>query len=184
MTVARGPVLLIDGRSGSGKTELAAALVAESPQVQLLRLDDLYPGWDGLEQGSVAALELLVARRLDDRPSWRRWDWATGDYAEWHDVDPTRPLVVEGCGALTRSARRRADFGLWVELDAEQRKRRALARDGETFAPHWDDWAAQEDAHIARDDPRGLADAIVDGNDVRLQLARWRGILDADSVIR
>ena len=48
----RAAVLLIDGRSGSGKTELARAVVAGVPEAQLVRLDDLYPGWGGLEEGS------------------------------------------------------------------------------------------------------------------------------------
>src|SRR5690606_29833513 len=46
-------VVLIDGRSGSGKTTLATALAARLPGTQLVRLDDFYPGWDGLEAGSA-----------------------------------------------------------------------------------------------------------------------------------
>ena len=112
-------MLLIDGRSGSGKTELARAIVAGSPGAQLVRLDDLYPGWDGLDAGSqIAHDEILAAHH---RPRWRRWDWVTGRHAEWHDLDPDRPLVVEGCGALSRDNRALASFGIWVALDVELR---------------------------------------------------------------
>ena len=38
---------------------------------------------------------------------------------------------------------------VWVEATDALRKRRALSRDGETYAPHWDRWAAQEDAVYA-----------------------------------
>ena len=156
----RGFRLLIDGRSGSGKTELADLLAARRPDVQLVHLDDIYPGWDGLDAGSRHISDSV----LGERPRWRRWDWADEAPAEWHELDPSRPMVVEGCGALSRANRALADFGVWVELDDARRKARALARDGAQYEPHWDRWAAQEDAFLAREDPRSLADVIVDGN--------------------
>jgi uridine kinase len=156
----RGIRILIDGRSGSGKTELATLLVAGWPEAQLVRLDDIYPGWDGLDAGSAHVAESV----LGERPRWRRWDWAAGTPAEWHDLDPGRPLVVEGCGALSRANRRRADVGVWVELDDARRKARALTRDGAAYEPHWERWAAQEDAFLQREDPRALADVIADGS--------------------
>ncbi|MBX3100847.1 MAG: ATP-binding protein [Salinibacterium sp.] len=152
-------IILIDGRSGSGKTELALELVAQVPGAQLVRLDDIYPGWDGLDAASAAVPGILSSRR------WRRWDWSTAKLAEWNSLDPDRPLIVEGVGALSRASRDLADRALWVELDGATRKDRALARD-DYFAAHWDRWAEHEDRFIARENPRVLADTIVDGNDV------------------
>ena len=172
----RAPVLLIDGRSGSGKTELARAIVAGAPDAQLVRLDDLYPGWGGLDAGSRIAHDEILA--TGHRPRWRRWDWVTGRHAEWHDLDPDRPLVIEGCGALSRDNRALASFGIWVALDAGLRKSRALARDGDSYAPHWDEWAAQEEAFITRENPAAHADAIVDGHDVTADVSRWRALLE------
>ena len=174
-------VLLIDGRSGSGKTELARAVVAGVPEAQLVRLDDLYPGWGGLEEGSRAVHDGILASA---HPGWRRWDWATGAHAEWHDLDPGRPLVIEGCGALSRANRALSTFGIWVALDQATRKRRALARDGDSYAPHWDEWAAQEEEFLTRENPAAHADAVVDGVDVTRGLARWRAVLDAARVDR
>jgi hypothetical protein len=155
----RGIRLLLDGRSGSGKTELSALLAERWPEAQVVHLDDLYPGWDGLEAASRHIGEWV----LGETPRWRRWDWAGGAPAEWHTLDPLRPIVVEGSGALSRENRARADFGVWVELDDARRKARALARDGGAYEPHWNRWAAQEDAFLLREDPRALADLTVDG---------------------
>jgi len=177
----RAAVLLIDGRSGSGKTELARAVVAGVPEAQLVRLDDLYPGWGGLEEGSRAVHDGILASA---HPGWRRWDWATGAHAEWHELDPGRPLVIEGCGALSRANRALSTFGIWVALDQATRKRRALARDGDSYAPHWDEWAAQEEEFLTRENPAAHADAVVDGVDVTRGLARWRAVLDAARVDR
>jgi uridine kinase len=146
-------VILIDGGSGSGKTELGAVL-APALGAELVRLDDVYPGWDGLEAAS------LMVPGIIDGNCWRRWDWAAGAPAEWHDLDPRRPLVIEGCGSLSRANRALATFGIWVELDEPTRKARALARDGDAYAPHWDRWAAQERAFFERERPDRLADDI------------------------
>jgi anthranilate synthase component 1/para-aminobenzoate synthetase len=50
-----------------------------------------------------------------------------------------------------------------MEAPASVRKKRALDRDGETFAPYWDAWAAQEDAMLARERTPERADVIIDG---------------------
>ena len=89
-----------------------------------------------------------------------------GAPAEWHVLDPRRPVLVEGCGALSRANRALAAWAVWVELDDHTRKARVLARDGDAWLDRWDDWAAQEDAFIAREDPKSLADFVLDGNDV------------------
>ena len=153
--------VLVDGRSGSGKSSLARELVALNPAAQLVRLDDIYPGWDGLQAASDHVVEFV----LSASPRWQRWDWVLGEKAEWHSLDADRPIIVEGCGALSRRAAERATLRVWVELDAVQRKARALARDGDTYVPHWDRWAAQEEAFIAAENPRALADLVIEGNE-------------------
>ena len=156
------PIVLIDGGSGSGKTTLAAAL-APALAAQLVRLEDFYPGWEGLESASAAVWRDVLA---PESPGWRRWDWTTGSAAEWHPLDATLPLVIEGSGCLSRANRARATFAVWVELDAPSRKERALARDGEAYAPHWDRWAAQESRFARRERPAQLADLVLSGGDV------------------
>ncbi|HEX7835187.1 MAG TPA: hypothetical protein VF479_06930 [Pseudolysinimonas sp.] len=152
------PVVLIDGRSGAGKTTLAERL-APLLGAQLVSLDDLYPGWGGLEAGSAAVRE-TVLRDVD--PGWTRWDWASGEPAEWHPVDPAAPIVIEGCGALSRANRAIATFGIWIEVGAAERRRRALEREP-GFAPHWAEWARQEREFAAREHPKSLADQVVSG---------------------
>lgn len=156
--LAAGPqpwVLLIDGRSGAGKTVLARRLAAALPEVTLVSLDDVYPGWDGLQAGSA-----VVPGIIRDG-TWRRWDWAADRPGDPASVARTGPLIVEGCGAISRGSRALADHAWWLELDDAERKRRALERDGDSYAPHWDRWAAQEVAHDLREHPRESADLVI-----------------------
>lgn len=153
--------MLIDGRSGAGKTSLARALVAQWPltgRVQLVALDSIYPGWDGLEAGVTLAREqILVPHARGFIGVWQRWDWDAEESAEAHAVDPSLPLIVEGSGLLTPVTARLGDVRVWLESPSLSRRERALSRDGDGFRPYWDQWARQEERHLTGDEPRGLA---------------------------
>ncbi|MDM4764366.1 ATP-binding protein [Galbitalea sp. SE-J8] len=151
----RGLITLIDGRSGAGKTLFAERLARATPGAQLVHLDELYPGWNGLAAGSASVAAMLTTGR------YRRWDWAESCWREVVVLDPIRALIVEGVGALTRASAALADRRIWLDADAALRRERALARDGDSFAPHWDEWAAQEDALLARERPRALSDRVI-----------------------
>ena len=159
------PVVIIDGRSGAGKTTLAR-LVAERWPVagrpQLIALDSLYPGWDGLDAGVERALDGILRPHGRGRiGTWNRWDWERAADAESHAVDPSLGVILEGCGAITPRSAPIADLTVWVESPDAARKHRALTRDGDGFRPYWERWAAQEEVHIERDDPRSLATVTV-----------------------
>jgi uridine kinase len=151
-------VVAIDGRSGAGKTSLAAAL-GDRLQAPVVSLEDLYGGWDGLERGIdllvSAVLEPLAAGRAARVP---RYDWIARAWAEPTAIEPPPILIVEGVGAGARRAAAFESVLVWLEVPAPVRKKRALDRDGATFARYWDQWAAQEDAMLARDRTPDRAD--------------------------
>ena len=160
-------LMLIDGGSGSGKSTLARLLASRWPGAQptLVRLDDIYPGWAGLDEASRHIHEHLLTPWRDGVPGrWQEFDWVKQRRSRWHEVDPRRGLLVEGCGTMSRANTPLADVRIWVEADADLRKRRALARDAGVFDAHWDDWAADFDRYVAREQPRSRADAILDGS--------------------
>ncbi len=154
-------VVSVDGRSGAGKTVLAAAVTA-ALGCPVVRLDELYPGWDGLADGITLLTEQVLEPVSTGAPaSYRRWDWMRDRPGRTITVRPTTHLVVEGCGALVPPALAHAAVRVWVEAPTAVRKERALARDGDTYAPHWDRWAAQEDLVYAAHDPRDTAPLLL-----------------------
>lgn len=158
----RSALVIIDGRSGAGKTTLARDLARARPAFTVLSLDQIYPGWDGLRRGADAATTGVLAALAAGRAGrWQSWDWETDEPAAWHEIESGTPLIVEGAGILTPAAAALAPVRVWVEAEDAVRRERALRRDGATYEPHWDRWARQERDHLDAHDPRSLATHIV-----------------------
>lgn len=139
-TPAGVPVVTIDGYSGSGKSTLAAALARLVNGWQVLHLDDWYPGWDGLEAGADIARRIAADLRAGRASSYEAWDWQNGTTGATTRV-PLAPTIIEGCGAIEAEA----DLSVWIaDPGEEERRHRAIARDGQTYAPHWQRWARQD----------------------------------------
>jgi len=162
-------ILIIDGRSGSGKTTLATFL-AKRLSVNLLHMDDLYRGWNGL-----ANAPKLLAKALTTG-TYEPYLWEEERLGNTRTIPAGTPLIIEGCGSLTgqtleaaatatgHSERVRA---IWVECDDNTRRTRALARDGDIFRPHWDTWAVQEETLYAKEQPWELAHMTMNTNSTR-----------------
>ena len=134
------PVVTIDGYSGSGKSTLAAAIARLVSNWQVLHLDDWYPGWDGLAAGADIARRIAADLRAGRASSYEAWDWENGTTGATTRV-PLAPTIIEGCGAIEAVA----DLAVWIADPGEdERRHRALARDGQTYAPHWQRWADQD----------------------------------------
>ncbi|WP_258066603.1 aminodeoxychorismate synthase component I [Arthrobacter sp. GMC3] len=161
-------IIAVDGRSGAGKTTVAlelAALLRRHHTVSLFHLEDIYPGWDGLADGVERYVStVLEPLRLGQPATWTAWDWAAKHDGASRTTAVSDVVLVEGVGAAHSSAMPLVDVVIWVEAPTPQRKRRALDRDGETYAPFWDRWAAQEELLFASGSAAAAADIMVDGS--------------------
>jgi uridine kinase len=156
-------VVAIDGPSGAGKTDLANALAERLPRAHVLHMDDLYPGWDGLDQAVVDLHDQVLAPLArGEQAAYRRWDWKNDRYAGWQSLPATSLLLVEGVGSGAGPGSDLVSALIWLEADRDLRRRRGVERDGESYLPHWERWAAREQALFTADRTRRRADLIID----------------------
>lgn len=138
-------ILTIDGPSGSGKSTFATSLAEENPDWILIRLEDIYPGWNGMLAGVMNVRNELVAPiRAGNQGEWTQWDWEAQTTVARFAVEADSKLIIEGCGATATVPG--PDTGirqLWLDIDESERRERLLARDGHRYDEFWPIWDEQ-----------------------------------------
>jgi uridine kinase len=159
------PIVLIDGRAGSGKSTFAEALQQQlfrdgesAPRV--IHMDNIFEGWDGLALGSDYMVRfILQPLARQETASWQDWSWVKNQRSSWREFSGGTPLIVEGCGSLTERSKEHADISIWLEASEEVRRERWIQR--ERHLEKFDFWAAQELDFYAREKSHSLADLVI-----------------------
>ena len=159
------PIVLIDGKAGSGKSTFAESLQQQlfrdgesAPRV--IHMDNIFEGWEGLALGSDYLVRFILqplARR--ETASWQDWSWVKSQRSSWREFSGGTPLIVEGCGSLTERSKEHADIAIWLEASEEVRRERWIQR--ERHLEKFDFWAAQELDFYAREKSQSLADLVI-----------------------
>ncbi|HET8987266.1 MAG TPA: hypothetical protein VFN43_02050 [Humibacillus sp.] len=160
-------VLLVDGRSGSGKSTFAAR-AAELLGGAVVHSDDLAWHHDAFAWDDLALAHVIEPWRRGEDVDYRPPGWVT------HDRDGSVTvaadlgvLVVEGVGAGRTTLARHADVVVWVQSDHDEARERGLRRDVELGRTpqeaerFWDEWMAAEEPFLAEDRPWERADLVV-----------------------
>lgn len=157
-------VIAVDGPSGSGKSRLARRVArAVGGPFTVLHADDLVAGWDSMLNVPNRLADVLAELRAGRSATYDTWDWTGDRVGPPTTIEPAATIVVEGCGSGGLACAEYVDFLLWIDAPPAVRHERAIARDGDSYAPHWDRWAAQERELYARDRVRERADVLLDG---------------------
>ena len=144
----------IMGPSGSGKSTLADEVQNEffklgesAPRV--IHLDDLYPGWDGLQLG-VEYLQRAILNPLGRREvaHYQLFDWVAGERKEWREFAGGTPLIIEGVGSGHTSLRQFVSQAIWVEADENILLDRVVKRDGESIREEMLLWKVREQSYF------------------------------------
>lgn len=167
-------ICLIDGRAGSGKSLFAKELsecffASERQAARVIHMDDLYPGWEGLQAGARYLNEFILSPLSRGKTAyWQVWDWEKG--VRGADDEPGNgrrefsgetPLIIEGCGSLSRLSSEHADIRIWIEADMDVRRKRFSERDDGRFDEFFGIWAAQEDEFYQAESSPSLADLTI-----------------------
>ena len=167
------PIVLIDGRAASGKSQFAKDLAEAFFQVdrqaaRTIHMDDLYPGWNGLAEGSVYLLTNILLPLANSRSAnWQVWNWRKNHRGAEEPGNGRREfsggtlLIVEGCGSISRLSYEHSDFQVWIDADDRERKERFSLRDQGKFDEFFGIWSAQEDEYYEKEKSKQLAQLIV-----------------------
>lgn len=159
-------IIAIDGPGGAGKSTLATRISKAFGDAPIIHTDD-FASWENplnwwprmIEQVLEPLSANMVAR-------YQRYDWITKQLAEWHDIQPVQFIILEGVSASREIFRPYLAFSIWVETPRDERLRRGLERDGENARGLWEQWMAEEDSYVKREDPVKKADVVVSGTEV------------------
>lgn len=164
----RVPLVLVDGRSGSGKStfaERAAALLGAA----VVHTDDIAWHLHPIDWESALDSGVLRPWRSGEAVSFRPPGWVRKGRPGAVDVPAGVPLVVEGVGAARSSLAAQAELVVWVQSDRDLARERALVRDvaeGRTpseAAAFWDEWMRSEAPFLAAERPWERAHLVVNG---------------------
>ncbi|WP_375423882.1 uridine kinase [uncultured Friedmanniella sp.] len=170
----RPGIVAVDGRSGSGKSTVAARLQAAVPSSAVLATDDLawnepWFGWGHLLRQVLVTLHRGEGVRLRP-PAWvaHRREGAV-EVPAGLDL-----VVVEGVGSSQREHAELLDSTVWVQSDLAESERRGIARDvehggngdEEQSIAFWREWMSHELPFLAAQQPWRRADLVVAGTPV------------------
>lgn len=173
------PVMVaIDGRSGGGKSTLAAEIARSSPSCAVVEGDDFYAGgseahWDALSAAEKVAngidwrrqRPVLEALRRGEPGSWNGFDWDRFDgslRAEVTVCEPAGIVILEGAYSARPELSDLLDLRVLVDVPESVRLARLRARGGDEWHEQWfDRWSSAEDHYFAQVVPEAGFDLVL-----------------------
>lgn len=163
--------LIIDGRAGSGKTELANYLSKLLPDFTFLNGDDYFEptpneiAWGAFNDSRFKADVLDPIKRGETKLRYKPYDW----HSEPHITE--RTIIIDKGVCIERSYGFSFDLDwdikIWVEVPAELASKRAIERDQmpeeQAMRAYEQIWKPADAAHFEKVRPLQTADIIIDG---------------------
>ena len=171
---AAAPVVLaLDGRCGSGKTTMAAALAEQFPDSIVLHTDDFYlppadrvPGW---EQTPCANMDLarlrdevLAPARAGNPVLYRAYSCREGAYLPVQQLAAQPLVILEGSYSLHPALQTEFAVRVFVTCPPDVQAARLQAREGTRYANFVQRWIPLEEGYFAAYDPAARCDFVLD----------------------
>ena len=172
LSITSKPLVLIDGKGGSGKTSFAVKL-ADILKANLVATDDVCWGadpihWDGEMINSIVQ-PWLDGKDVACTPS----GWVKENRSGFIEVDSSKALIIEGSGACRKTLRKFASYSIWIDTDPDVARMRVIKRDLangenggtlESVTKFTDWWDSVVDPFLLEEEAWKYADVIVSGS--------------------
>ena len=166
-------VLALDGRCGSGKTTMAAALAEQFPDSIVLHTDDFYlppadrvPGW---EQTPCANMDLarlrdevLAPARAGKPVLYRAYSCREGAYLPVQQLAAQPLVILEGSYSHHPLLAPYEDFRVFMTCSDAEQTRRLQAREGDRYPDFAARWVPLEEAYFTQHNIEDAADFVMD----------------------
>ena len=174
---AQPVVLALDGRCGSGKTTMAAALAEQFPDSIVLHTDDFYlppadrvPGW---EQTPCANMDLarlrdeVLAPACAGKPAlYQAYSCREGAYLPVQQLAAQPLVILEGSYSHHPLLTDCETLRVFVTCSQAEQTRRLRAREGARYANFVARWIPLEEGYFAQYGIEERADFVVDTTNV------------------
>jgi uridine kinase len=184
---SRPLLVAIDGKSGSGKSQLAALVAGALPAV-VVPSDDFYAGhvsdaeWEARTPGERAAdvidWQRLRAEALEPLLAGRTAGWYPFDFearrsdgtfrlaAARVTREPAAVVILDGAYSIRPELADLIDLSVLVDVPADERRRRLVERDGSAYTDAWQQrWSAAEELYFNVVRPPSSFDVVVVNED-------------------
>jgi hypothetical protein len=165
-------LVLVDGRSGSGKSTFTERL-ARLLDGAVVHSDDIAWHHDPIQWADALIDGVITPWRRGEAVSFRPPGWVVQGRPGAVEVPPRPVLIVEGVGAGRSGLAALAELVVWVQSDRDEARRRGLQRDVELgrtpkeAEAFWDEWMRTEEPFLADDRPWSRACLVVNGTPQR-----------------
>jgi uridine kinase len=174
-------LVAIDGGGGSGKTTFAARLAAGLGGAPIVPTDDFASAEIPIDWWPRMRDQVILPLRKGGSARYQRYDWPTGELAEWVEVPQCPVVIIEGVSSGRLEWASELAFLIWVEAPRRVRLASGLERDGAAARQLWLGWMAAEDRYRRLHRPSQRADLIVAGaptgrHDLASEFLQLRGV--------
>lgn len=149
----------IDGRCGSGKTTMAAAIQRSFP-CHVFHMDDYYLPFESREKNwpeSIAGnmdlerirQDILLPARFGQPVLYRPYDCRNSCFRASSAMAPARLNIMEGSYSHHPRLRDLYDLTVFLTLDTNEQERRLRLREGERFGGFASRWIPMEERYFA-----------------------------------
>jgi len=172
MSIAPNPLILIDGKGGSGKTSFAVKL-ADNLNASIVTTDDVCWYADPIHWDDEM-LNGIVKPWLDGKNvAYTPSGWIKENRIGFIEADPNKALIIEGNGACRKTLREFATYSIWIDTEPELSRMRVIQRDLangenggtlESVTEFTDWWDSLVDPFLLEEEAWKYTDIIVSGS--------------------
>ena len=159
---AAAPVVLaLDGRCGSGKTTMAAALAEQFPDSI-----DRVPGWEQTPCANMGLArlrdEVLAPARAGKPALYRAYSCREGAYLPVQQLAAQPLVILEGSYSHHPLLAPYEDFRVFMTCSDAEQTRRLQAREGDRYPDFAARWVPLEEGYFAQYNIEDAADFVMD----------------------